>query len=1456
MYSQIIRWSAPDSSGTDKLIYCYNNYFLGGVIPFPSPDAEFVRQYNNLPQHSTIMFSFWVRLIDYWASGDDIEILLDSTNVGFENNVEDLTNTASTVNYCGNSSSHDLDLNIFGRVQHSSSSLTLTIVNKRNSPSSSGTFGFREIYLMFSNNTISTTQEKWILPFVDGVDIINVTNCTDVSIEITTVQCDNCTVVYYPVNTTICDNHTTTVNTTTCASCVNTLTYTDTTSCDSCVPNVNSIGLSYCTSQSAVSVEDYTACAETVSTTPSNAKTISCDDCVLKVSDKAVTTCNDYLYLFGIENTTNCSSVTTVNTTPKKTKCDECTIIETDVSIVECPIPEPPVYPPCTNCTDGVSCTDLYTLKNCTNITEDCLATDLTVDCTGPDCADLFTCNEFIGCTNCNGTNCTDCAASNCAGLVNCTGFTNCTNCVGNECEICENGTCYETFPANCTVCVDYAVANCTCCPLIPPDPVPPPPQTYKVLTNVTTTTCDVWSRNAGSIVESQCTSCSTVPTVTNTTKCTDCNTVMTVVPTPNCHIQTDIHNKTVCNRLTANVTNCTLINEVTNKTNCTNIGTCNTDITNPFYYYECPVEENNDPTIAELRNCSAETTVQNTTTCTTQISVNPVIVPLPGKFPCTSNQYYDSGTGSCLSCHANCEFCYGPTASECYKCSASTYYTGTTCVSCHSSCYICHGTTANDCDYCKPPYYLLDSSCISCASPFEKSTANNYGHCVYPCKLSEYLYSDGSCHPTCDSRLTATTSRGRQLCKFPCSGASKIRYFDSTCSSTACTFPLALEYYGAYQICEYPCATGEILYYNSTCSSTSCYYPFVTKTYTRNSQVFSTCEPLCSSSDYRQSNGSCTATCPSPLVSKTIEDIKICDPPMCGVVECDSCTTSSDCRAYYHCETYLGGYCIADYTYSLSITASSTFLNGIEYTVEASPDRGLDTGTDDNLYLSIDGLKKNTDYTYKIAKQSAGKFLVTITLLQSTDGKTCVATFSYSPKDLQVKGSTTLPRITFFSESMTAATDNVDSASQITFLLFIISIVGMLAGDGLTSLWTSLPESQYTYYMLYLNVDYLHHTQTYLESMDNYNFLTSNDNSQKLATSLKDSLPTKFFSLNYSPSFYSNADQILLQLVLMIAFLIISMLSLRYLRFTPQLSFVPRLMYSLVKIIQWNGLIRQIMTYILPISIAAFVQIYASVFRGEPTTISMILAAVSIVFLVWFLIKMYWIISYNPPTRFDRAMHSKSYGTLWEDLYLNSLGRYYFWIVSIRGVVLAYVAVFFDFNPYVQVGTLIVYQVIVVGLFIKGRRIRKVFHQSGLNIKTFIEEFLLLVMKIMIFLTVMFEDSASDGFLIMLGWMIIFPAIMVQILQTAYPLAMQIKNRKKLWIKIQLFYRGITGKKSKKRIKRVNVKASRFKDLKQNQHSFERLENNVRGSQEHQVMTEQDEHSVLNKETTSMMMK
>jgi len=76
------------------------------------------------------------------------------------------------------------------------------------------------------------------------------------------------------------------------------------------------------------------------------------------------------------------------------------------------------------------------------------------------------------------------------------------------------------------------------------------------------------------------------------------------------------------------------------------------------------------------------------------------------------------------------------------------------------------------------------------------------------------------------------------------------------------------------------------------------------------------------------------------------------------------------------------------------------------------------------------------------------------------------------------------------------------------------------------------------------------------------------------------------------------------------------------------------------------------------------------------------------------------------------KAFHWKLYGTLWEDLNMSqTFSHYYYWLIALRGFVLAYVCVFWDMYPYFQIITVVVYQGGIVAIFLKGfQGIRLVF--------------------------------------------------------------------------------------------------------------------------------------------------
>jgi len=775
----------------------------------------------------------------------------------------------------------------------------------------------------------------------------------------------------------------------------------------------------------------------------------------------------------------------------------------------------------------------------------------------------------------------------------------------------------------------------------------------------------------------------------------------------------------------------------------------------------------------------------------------------------CSGSQYFDTSAGYCKYCHPYCAYCYGPYNYQCFKCNSGYYYDGYYCIPCYSNCKICHGTSYAQCDYCTGSYYLMDNQCVTCNAPFVRSS-QYFGTCQYPCQSSgEYLYADGSCYTTCDPRFTATTLYSKLACNFPCSG-TYTRYYDGVCMNLACPYPLQMARYGSYYICEYPCAAGLLLYANGSClDPAGCVYPYVKHTYT-DYQSWDACGSECAFGLYRYNNDSCHSDCPEPLIAKNINGILICDPPRCGPNQCGSCTSWNTCPSYYVCHVFIGGWCMFQYTYSLTVQTMKTITNGAVFSVKVSPTMGLGEFNDDVLKSEISSLTKNTDYEVSIKRVTTGSFEVTYTFLDEFEFTKLVGTMTYSPLTLDIDQDFTFPHITYISNEVQEAASTINATSQITFILFLISIFGMVFGGDIASIWTSVPESQYTYYLIYLNVNYLHHTTLYLKSLSNYDLLVSDDSGDSMDFTLKSSVPETFFDLNYTPDFYENTDQVFLQLGLMIAGLIVGTLSLRYLRYPKDLAFIQKILNYVVGIVRYNGITRQFMTYILPFSTAAFIQIYAAVFgQVKQKLFSLILAPATMVVVVWFLAKTRNLIAYMPLEKYQRIAHTNLCGTLWDNLVLDSIGKYYFWFGAIRNIVLSYVAVFFDFQPYIQILTLIGYQLFMVLLFFKtsnnliGISLREVFEDHALNKITLIQELLLLVMKVMILMFYYYQGQAKDSTLILLGWMIILPGILSQVVQTGFSLLNQVRNRQKIWRKMRVLFYKMSFQKKKKRIRR-----------------------------------------------------
>lgn len=778
---------------------------------------------------------------------------------------------------------------------------------------------------------------------------------------------------------------------------------------------------------------------------------------------------------------------------------------------------------------------------------------------------------------------------------------------------------------------------------------------------------------------------------------------------------------------------------------------------------------------------------------------------------PCSKKNQYSS-SGVCTDCHKSCEECSGPTAADCFACNFGYYHDGTQCQPCSSTCTDC-GT----CGICSEHNFYMDHTCVAkCDSPFVPISSGDRKFCFSPCDDTKVIYADGTCNTTCLAPFIYPTATDytRQVCQSSC--PTQTLFYDGTCSTSGCPYPLVEKVYGgSMKVCQYPCNSVSEVYYqhNSSCMP-SCNFPYVSNSY----GSFSACESPCPVNNYyRYWDPSCATDCPSLLQPEYLSDVWVCNPPKCGVVYCSACDPGNICPDYYHCNTTFGAFCMPYNTYTLQIEQIRPTLNGISLSVEVVPINGI-RAIDDILDMSIAGLSKGIDYSVTIIKTSKGFYEVEITLLTDVNNTSPIASFAYGSNTLGLTSDYTLPRLTFINTNVQASASSTGKGSQIAFLIFLVTILGCIFGGGLANVWTAMPESQYSYYLLYINVDFLHHTEVYFESLSNYDILVGNsdEDQQHLTLTYRSILPRKFYVRDYAPDFLENTDQLFLQALISVSVLLILTLLVKHVRFSGKGGIrVWKFLNFIRKSLKWNLLIRQVLTYALPVSIAAFVQIYAFVFGQEISLIS--LAACGATLLAFLLCFKYMLsIIYHIPTSHKemRAL-SQRFGTLWEDLDPNLDSRYYYWLVAVRGFLISYVAVFLSVYPYVQITVLIAYQCYIVSLFFKRFRIRLVFRDKGLNKVTLLEETCLLLVKVMILVYMAMLKSFGDKTIILVGWIIILPAIVAQVLQIFYSVWSQIRDTEKFKRMFEFLKENILGKKRLKKIVRIK----RRHDIKIIQH-------------------------------------
>jgi len=196
---------------------------------------------------------------------------------------------------------------------------------------------------------------------------------------------------------------------------------------------------------------------------------------------------------------------------------------------------------------------------------------------------------------------------------------------------------------------------------------------------------------------------------------------------------------------------------------------------------------------------------------------------PPTGSCPCTTYQnYWDTGTQSCKSCHSSCALCSGPTEYDCYKCIGGYALYDGKCSPCAANCFDCFGPNANQCNSCSNSMYIFPDNTCSSACPAERQSNSGQLYCKSSCSASQYMLANQTCIDSCDSPMVKKSSIIGNLCLNPCDDSDLFIYYDGTCSST-CDTPLVPTITSLSKACNPPCPRLQDYYYKDTgkCKST-----------------------------------------------------------------------------------------------------------------------------------------------------------------------------------------------------------------------------------------------------------------------------------------------------------------------------------------------------------------------------------------------------------------------------------------------------------------------------------------------------------------------------------------------------------------------------------------------------------------------------------------------------------
>jgi len=198
------------------------------------------------------------------------------------------------------------------------------------------------------------------------------------------------------------------------------------------------------------------------------------------------------------------------------------------------------------------------------------------------------------------------------------------------------------------------------------------------------------------------------------------------------------------------------------------------------------------------------------------------------------------------------------------------------TCQACYSPCSTCFLSGATNCYTCKAGYFWSGAQCAQ--SP--PCCASYNGTYCSSCTSGCFYYGNGVCQAACDPDAGDDSIQVLSVsyCFQKCPDSSHFRYLNSSCLSS-CPSPLTNLSSSANNLkyCYNPCSSSQYLYPDGSCDAT-CSTPL--KQITIGDIPY--CQSPCSDPSQFCSGAttSCLSSCPSPLVTTNVQGILYCSNP------------------------------------------------------------------------------------------------------------------------------------------------------------------------------------------------------------------------------------------------------------------------------------------------------------------------------------------------------------------------------------------------------------------------------------------------------------------------------------------------------------------------------------------------------------------------------------------------